>query len=354
MEEKRKYHTLDGMRGVAALSVVPLHSPDYFGAFQNSSGYLAVDFFFLLSGFIIAGAYEERLRSGLSLSGFFKIRLVRFYPLYFLGLMLGLLAAVLGILRGTPVVPSDAMPVVVLLGLFMLPVPGLFGFLGYPLNGPAWTLFLEMAVNVLYAALLPLLKRGVLIGIVLLSAVGLAVAAFQFGTMHVGWKMDTVWAGLPRVCFSFFLGVLIWRAPAARLRLPVPAWFILVILGALLWVIPSDAVRPWYDLVCVLAVFPLLLMAGAALEPSTKTQQAYRFLGVTSYAVYAIHAPLYVLTHGVLKIAHVSLEHFIPLAIGFWAFLLIAAWAADLYYDIPLRRAAMERIRRTNVGMRAS
>jgi peptidoglycan/LPS O-acetylase OafA/YrhL len=337
------------MRGVAALSVVPLHSADFFGPLYWSSGYLAVDFFFLLSGFIIANAYEGRLRSGMGLLEFFEVRFVRFYPLYFLGLLLGLLVAIAAIFRDNPMVDPAELPVVVAFGLLMLPMPGLQGSLGYPLNRPSWTLFLEMAVNMLYAAILPWLGRRTLIAIVVLGAVGEVAAALEFGTLHVGWKLHTLWGGIPRVMFAFFLGVLLFRTPSVRIGRQVPPWTILLALGAILSVVPSAEVRPYYDLFAVLLAFPLLLLIGAENEPARNTRGAYAFLGATSYAVYAIHSPLYILTHGALNVLQVQIEAWFPyLGIGFWALLLLSAWLADRHYDLPVRRSALSRLRRSS------
>ncbi|HEX7694251.1 MAG TPA: acyltransferase family protein, partial [Sphingomonas sp.] len=93
--EKRRFVVLDGMRGLAALSVVALHTAQYFPSQTGPArAYLAVDFFFMLSGFVMAHAYGDKLRAGLTIKGFAEIRLARLYPMIFLGVTLGLLARV--------------------------------------------------------------------------------------------------------------------------------------------------------------------------------------------------------------------------------------------------------------------
>jgi peptidoglycan/LPS O-acetylase OafA/YrhL len=141
--------------------------------------------------------------------------------------------------------------------------------------------------------------------------------------------------------------VLLFRTPSLRIGVQAPPWLILLALGAVLSVVPDDAVRPYYDLFAVLLAFPLLVLLGAENEPSERAQGAYTFLGVTSYAVYAIHAPLYILTHGVLNVLRVPIESWFPvLGVGFWAFLLFSAWLADRHYDLPVRRSLASRLRR--------
>src|ERR1700679_45238 len=157
---RRKYHTLDGIRGVAAIMVLVFHAGSYFGALgiqiSKSESYLAVDLFFVLSGFVIAEAYAKRLSKGPSAVDFMKIRVIRLYPLYLLGLLIGTVF-ILGHLRlgdnslnqwSGSILAKDF-----LCALFMLPTP--FSSSLYPINLPSWSLLFELIVNGLYAFLYP-------------------------------------------------------------------------------------------------------------------------------------------------------------------------------------------------------
>src|ERR1700748_3183694 len=93
LKTKQHFEILDGMRGIAAISVVVFHFmeviiTDYSQNFIGH-GFLAVDFFFCLSGFVIAYAYDDRIRQ-MGKANFFKARLIRLRPLVILGSVLGL------------------------------------------------------------------------------------------------------------------------------------------------------------------------------------------------------------------------------------------------------------------------
>src|ERR1017187_8440436 len=93
-QPRRSYRTLDGLRGVGAFMVVMRHVPGFFGPIRVPESFLAVDLFYLVSGFVVAHAYGERLNAGGFLKAFMKTRLIRLYPLYFIGMAIGLVAAI--------------------------------------------------------------------------------------------------------------------------------------------------------------------------------------------------------------------------------------------------------------------
>lgn len=142
IESGGRFHTLDAMRGVAALAVVLVHVAAYSGVNLAPGGNLAVDFFFALSGFVIARAYSARLRSGLSWLRFAEIRLVRLYPLVLLGCGFGLVKMLFQIGMGHETAPSwGQFAWILILNPLLLPAPGVYLF---PLNNPAWSLFFEL------------------------------------------------------------------------------------------------------------------------------------------------------------------------------------------------------------------
>jgi len=144
----RTYVTLDGLRGIAALSVVVLHCYRYFGDFTWSSAALAVDLFFVLSGFVLAYAYEAKLPT--ASGAFLKARLIRLYPLYLVGTLLGMIEALATMKYGGPAAMDRAtfwtsLP----FSLAMLPTPWQM----YPFDGVMWSIFFELFINAVWAVL---------------------------------------------------------------------------------------------------------------------------------------------------------------------------------------------------------
>ncbi len=282
-----RFRTLDGLRGVAALVIVWFHLGFLGWVPQPRFGYLAVDLFFLLSGFVLAHGYESRFRAGLGAGGFMLRRAIRLFPLYWAGLVLGAVvnrAWLLGHpLRAGLILAANAA---------LLPTPfgdgvppGLF-----PLDPPVWSLFLEFWVaNWLYAAAWRWLTPRRLAGLVAVGAAGLVATQVLAGDLDKGVQWSAMGFGLARVITSFFAGVLLARWFAARPpRLVLPGWALLLVLVAAL-ALPLGGgfgARLW-ELACVGAVFPALIYWGASARE--RAPWVGRWLGDASYAVYVVH-----------------------------------------------------------------
>ena len=167
-DTKPHYELLDGLRGVAALLVVFYHIFEGLSFAAGGTlitvinhGYLAVDFFFILSGFVIGYAYDDRLGKSMSLGNFFKRRLIRLHPMIVMGAVLGVIFYLLqGSVQwdGTHISLSLVM-LALLCAMFFIPAaPGAcYDIRGngemFPLNGPSWSLFFEYIGNILYGQL---------------------------------------------------------------------------------------------------------------------------------------------------------------------------------------------------------
>jgi len=345
---KRHLLVLDGLRGVAALAVVFYHFggrlPD-FAPMQH--GYLAVDFFFGLSGFVIAYAYEDRLRDGMGLRQFLVARVVRLMPLLILGLCIG---AVLE--AGRPNVGDfrTHMGHVALAWLFgsvvvPLPVSLTLEQVIFPLNSVMWSLFFEFVINIAYALVAPRLSTRLLVGIILFSVPLLIGTAVNFGALDAGSGFDDWWGGGARVLFSFSLGVLLYRvrdaAALAQVAAPIlvlPA-VILAVLAMPQLTAPFDAI---YDLAAVMLVFPAIIVAGANADAGSFAPLC-RIGGDLSYPLYILHYRL------VSMISYTIKAHgFGPLgqaASATLATVLIAAFAYAVFRfgDEPFRRRLTRR-----------
>jgi peptidoglycan/LPS O-acetylase OafA/YrhL len=102
MPQVRAFPAMDGIRGIAAILVALFHFRATFLHYDNNvigDGYLAVDLFFVLSGFVLAHAYEHRFARGMTTFEFMRARVIRLYPLYFVGLAIASMAMFAGISR---------------------------------------------------------------------------------------------------------------------------------------------------------------------------------------------------------------------------------------------------------------
>lgn len=326
------YHTLNGMRGVAAIAVVLYHASTLTGAQVVPGGYLAVDLFFVLSGLVIAHAYERRLLQDLSPLAFMRHRLIRFYPLYLVGLALGVGLMTLEILVSPPAVLTPVqVAVATVTGLAFLPAP--FGAELYPLNAPAWSLFYELVVNALYAAWLVRLRTRTLVGIAAVTFIGLAVLIFQAGSGSIGTQWQSAPAGLGRALFAFTLGVVLFRCRNPR---PLPGRYALPLVagvGVLLCLPIPTAMRPYFDLACIGVLLPVAVAWGARLH-SARLMAAFTWLGAISFPIYAIHYPVIILGLAIND----YLGHGLLILAVLLAGLLLVSTLAERWYDRPMRR----------------
>jgi len=342
-----KLYTLDAMRGVAALMVAILH----FGIVRSetSSPYLAVDFFFALSGFVIAYSYDRRLSAGMTDDEFLKRRLIRLYPLFALGLVLGLVVTLLGQALGNGNNNGPAL-VQFATALVFLPFPAEFAMTGAeesaaPLNGPYWSLILEIHMNVIFAIFFRWLGMSVLSIVVALFGLGIVAIAWSEATLETGYLTKTFHFGIVRIGFSFLAGVLICRL-RHRLRVPKLHWMAVLALvaGVLLFPTP-ESIRWIYDSVCVLVIFPLLILAGTQSQPrDARLITLFVWIGGASYALYALHFPIVMIGEMVAEA-----NEQIPFRLWSLAFLFLSvalAFAAYLFYDIPARRWLNDRFQR--------
>ncbi len=343
----RKFYVLDALRGIAAFAVVQLHTSSLFGRQWFFNAGLAVDFFFMLSGFVICFAYQTRLDQGWSTKEFLKLRLIRLYPLYVLGLTA---AAVFYALRnrfGSFGGDITGIKFLFLLGLFFLPASLAFASRGatFPLNPPTWSLFFELAANVAHAIFLRKRRFGHIAAILAVCALALAACALKTNTIDCGYSEDRFLYGTSRIAFSYTAGIflcLCWR----RWKMPTNVSpFIPAILLVAVLVGPQN-LSIWYDLLVIFLALPAILYLGASSQPTPRLIPATHWLGITSYAVYILHSPL---SEGFETLDRAVSRHWAnPLpwpGLAFLCLLALAAVVADRFYDIPVRAFLIARTR---------
>ncbi len=330
-EQRRQFHTLDALRGVAALEIVSRHSYDLFGAGVFPESYLAVDLFFIMSGVVIANAYDNRLRGVMTGAQFARVRAIRLYPLYALGLLIAAAQAIVAERAHHTFSLVETFRDVGLASLMLLG----------PYNGPRWSLFYEAAINLVYGFAHRFLTRGVLVTLVVLGAVGVVAVEQVYGSLDIGWNWQTSWAGFARVLYSFTLGVLLARAGAGKARInTLAASALLCVAAVALAFAPPLHLRGPYGLGCALILFPSLVWAAMRVDVSEPLRRAFSFLGLTSYAVYVLHQPTaLIVTEIIVHVAHRNPSLMHPYSgIGFTVAMLGFAYIADRFYDRPVRK----------------
>jgi peptidoglycan/LPS O-acetylase OafA/YrhL len=345
------YFALDALRGVAALLIVTLHIHEGFnGLAKPGSAYLAVDLFFLLSGFVLACAYDKRLASGMSVLGFMKVRLIRLYPLYFLGLAIGLARTTVQFHGGTSLPPGTAFSANAVLALGLLPTPMTLSWSHDTLfffNPPAWSLFYELLINLLFALLHRHLSKYVLIGAILFTGWGLIYLAHEEGSLNVGNFWHAIPFGFPRVAFPFLLGVLLHRTwPHVPSLGNAAAWLSMAVVLIVLSIDPGKGdTRVVYDLAMVMLVFPVLVLLASGATLTGLTRRLASITGEMSYAVYIVHMPTFGLILAVLRRIAPDLHEQPAAGPAFVALVAGACLLADRVYDKPVRQWLTRRLK---------
>ncbi|SHE99726.1 acyltransferase family protein [Dysgonomonas macrotermitis] len=355
-DTKPHYNILDGLRGVAAITVVCFH---IFEAFATSHldqrinhGYLAVDFFFILSGFVVGYAYDDRWGK-MNTKDFIKRRIIRLHPMVVMGAIIG---AIMFYTQGCSVWDVSVVPVLALFiatFLNMLLIPATTGTeirgVGemFPLNGPSWSLFFEYIGNILYALFIRRLPSKALAVLVFLTGCGLAAFAIfgPLGDLCVGYSLTGTefTGGSLRLLFSFSAGLLLSRVfrPA---KIKGAFWICSLAIVALL-AVPriGGAEHLWmngiYDTLCCIAFFPLLVYLGASGKSTDKyTTRVCKFLGDISYPLYMVHYPFIYLYFAWVKNNDLTFEESFPGAAAVVVGSIILAYICLKIYDIPVRR----------------
>ena len=387
-DTKPHYILLDGLRGVAALMVLWYHVFEGF-AFAKGSvietfnhGHLGVDFFFLLSGFVISYAYDDRWFNGKSIKSndksstdkkltiwsFFKRRLIRLHPMLVMGAFIGLICFFIqgGVKWDGSSTPLHWTLIAFVLTLFFIPAyPGVsYDIRGnaemFPLNGPSWSLFFEYIGNILYAFFIRKLSNkmlGLLVGVT--GILWIWFVAFDisgYDMIGIGWTLDAVnfFGGLLRMMFPFTLGMLMARNFRQKSKVKSHKtlftknifWISIIILFALFSVpyfpkTSTISVNGIYELACIMIVFPLIVWIAASSDSAQSkfTLKLSKFLGDLSYPLYIVHYPvMYVFYAWLIKNQYFTLGETWQMVILVLTVCIVLAYACLKLYDEPIRK----------------
>lgn len=355
-DTKPHYDLLDGLRGVAAVMVVCFHLFEAFATShldqQINHGYLAVDFFFILSGFVIGYAYDDRWGT-MKTKDFIKRRIIRLQPMVVMGAIIG---GIMFYFQGCSVWDVSKVTIVALLvatfiNALLLPATPATEIRGlgemYPLNGPTWSLFFEYIGNLLYVLFIRKFSTRMLALLVFIAGCGLAIFAIggPYGDICAGFQLTgrEFSAGFLRLLFSFSAGLLLFRLfKPVRVK---GAFWICSLALIVIMAIPriGGAEHLWinglFDVGAVVLLFPVLVYLGASGKTTDKiTTRICRFLGNISYPLYMVHYPFIYLYYAWVKNNHLTFQQSLPGALAVIGGSILLAYLCLKLYDMPLRK----------------
>ncbi len=303
----QRFHTLDGLRGVFALVVVLYHLPFATHLFANPlvrDGYLAVDFFFVLSGFVIAFAYGDRLQTAEAAGNFVVRRLGRIWPLHavMLAALLLLELVKLVALGGGDAFTGESDPVAFVASLALVQAWGIYDAPTW--NVPSWSISAELLAYLGFAVIsLVAPRRSEVLALVI-------AAASAAGLLLLAGDMDQAGHLAPlRVGFGFFAGVVVY---AAYRRWPSPQQWSFG-LASLIEVAVLGAVIGYFALVqrgqlglvapLLFAVAIYVYAGGRGVVSSVLASAPLQFVGKVSFSIYLVH---FVINAGLSAVAQLG------------------------------------------------
>jgi len=356
---KPHYEILDGLRGVAAVLVVLFHVFEVHSHGDHTKqiinhGYLAVDFFFLLSGFVLGYAYDDRWNK-MTLKDFFKRRVIRLQPMIIIGSVIG---ALLFYFQDSPdmgwggihEVSVWKMLLVMLIGFTLFPVGKGLDIRGWsemhPLNGPAWSLFFEYIANIVYALFLRRTTKLVL-SVLVLAAAGITIhyaLTNANGNIIGGWSIDDptqLRIGFTRLAFPFLAGLLLARV--GKLRYTKNAFFSASLLLVIFLSVPhlggdNNIWNRVYECFGLIILFPFIIWLGAGGKVSgKKASKVCKFLGDISYPIYITHFPIAYVYMAYVTNNRLTLEQSWHYGLLVVVAAIVVAYLSMKFYDLPIR-----------------
>ncbi|MDD4516702.1 acyltransferase [Massilibacteroides sp.] len=355
IKTKPHYLILDGLRGVAAILVLLFHLLEAHASSKAGQiinhGYLAVDFFFMLSGFVIGYAYDDRWNK-IKFKDFVLRRIVRLQPMIVLGSVIGAIGITFqqsGVFPNYHMVTVASVILLMVIGFTVLPVPPSMDIRGWnemhPLNGPEWSLFFEYIANILYGLILRKLSTKILCVLALIAAGFLINLGVSHGDMIGGWAftLDGLSVGFTRLAYPFLMGLILARI-GKKIRINNAFLFCTM---AIVFVLSVPRIGNheliWqnglYEASVILFIFPLIVLAGAGgTIKGEKGKAICKFIGDISYPLYITHYPLVYIYFAVVNNNKLTLSQSWPVAVVIFVCAIVLAYIYLKLYDEPVRK----------------
>jgi peptidoglycan/LPS O-acetylase OafA/YrhL len=351
---KPHFIILDGLRGVAAIMVLIFHIFEIHGMqasqFIVAHGYLAVDFFFVLSGFVIGYAYDDRWTK-MSFFSFIKRRIIRLQPMVILGTVLGAIMFYFGASSEFPLIgetPVWKLLLYLILGILLIPVSPSMDIRGwkemYTLDAPCWSLFFEYIANVLYGLFIRKFTRTTLAILVVLAGCATLCLTLTQGNAIGGWEFSGhhLLVGFIRLMYPFFAGLLLYRIGKLIRIKRAFLWCSLLLVAFLSFPRIGDGesvMNGLYEAGVILLAFPLIVFLGASGEVRGKyASKLCKLLGDISYPVYLVNYPfVYVYTGWISDTNHTVSEAKWHILLVFVA-TIVVSYVFMKFLDEPVRK----------------
>jgi len=345
---KPHYEVLDGLRGTAAVMVVLFHIMGMPIAWSDDGQYLhhaamAVDFFFGLSGFVVAYAYDSRW-SRMTVRQFCTIRLIRLHPLVLLGALLGMISFLVDpFAANQKLVPLSTVLLDFALACLLLPHAALPNRWTdtHSLNSPAWSLLQEYIGNLAYALVLRRLGTRALGAVMAVAAAWLLWLLWRRNSIDMGSDWTTWWGAPARMAFSFTMGLWLYRVRdhAPKLRLGCVALSVVLVLAFAAPLVPRSVPHGngLYEAAVAMLLFPAIILCGAHSDIGRAELAVCKVAGRISYPIYILHYPFLLIYMNFALIRKPPAATLLLVAGG--SFLLVAtfSWLALKLYDEPVR-----------------
>jgi len=342
LQTKQHFEILDGLRGFAALAVVTFHFMEWIHTDPRQNfighGFLAVDFFFCLSGFVIGYAYDDRIAK-MGIRNFFISRIIRLHPLVVAGSILGLLAFLFDPFANYQELYSNGKILLTFVcSVFLIPLPVIAdrAFNLFSFNAPAWSLFWEYMANIVYAFILYRVSRNYLLILTILSAGAICFVGYSSGNLLGGWSGPTFWDGCARISYSFLAGLLLYRYNwIIKNKLGLAGLSVLLLLA---FIMPFSEVNWLTEPLIVLFYFPLLIALGAGSEVTPCLKKICNFSGNISYPLYMTHyAAIWMFGNYFINYKPDTTQLTLIVILGL-IILVGIAYLVMTFYDIPVRK----------------
>jgi peptidoglycan/LPS O-acetylase OafA/YrhL len=331
----QRFHTLDGMRGVAALAVMIWHFTEYTSVSMFPGASLAVDMFFCLSGFVISHSYLDRLGQDMSFGDFVLRRMIRLYPMFLCGLVMGGAVLMLKVSLAQTDLDYRRASIAMMQNLFYLPYCSDFYIqMGrgksvapiFPADVPYWSLLFEFAVNLLFGIVA---LRAKYIGYFIVAALGAVALAMWVKLTWIGSPGSATShfvGGFPRAIYGFFSGVCVYLVYSRCGRhIPKVNLRYLTILPLVLFL---SAGPSYIWLLQSIVLVPAIVLIGACSVATSQMEiRICNYLGWLSYPIYCLHYPVYSFFTMLTKHADV----------GVWGLLLCAPIAVAISHALTTK-----------------